>query len=150
MNGRSERIRNKLRQHARKDIHVCSIVKAELFYGSMHSSHPEHNLFRQKQFLSRFESLPFDDAAAGIYGQIRASLTARGMLIGPYDMMIAAIAIANSLILVTHNQDEFKRVENLRLEDWEIQDDIHIAGFRTERRNQGMLKTCKRQLPVAD
>jgi tRNA(fMet)-specific endonuclease VapC len=32
----------------------------------------------------------------------------------------AAIALANDLILVTHNTREFSRVEELRLEDWEL------------------------------
>ena len=39
-------------------------------------------------------------------------------LIGPYDMLIAAQALANNLILVTNNTDEFSRVHGLRLEDW--------------------------------
>jgi tRNA(fMet)-specific endonuclease VapC len=34
-------------------------------------------------------------------------------------MQIAAIAMANNLILVTHNTREFGRVEGLKLEDWE-------------------------------
>ncbi|MFM6022930.1 MAG: type II toxin-antitoxin system VapC family toxin, partial [Dolichospermum sp.] len=37
-----------------------------------------------------------------------------------YDFQIAAIALANNLILVTHNTREFQRVENLQLEDWEV------------------------------
>jgi tRNA(fMet)-specific endonuclease VapC len=43
-----------------------------------------------------------------------------GQLIGPYDTMIAAIALANNLTLVTHNTSEFSRIANLVLEDWEI------------------------------
>jgi tRNA(fMet)-specific endonuclease VapC len=65
-------------------------------------------------------NLPFDDFAAEIYGRIRAELEAAGMLIGPYDMMIAAIALANDLTLVTHNTREFGRVAGLKIEDWEI------------------------------
>jgi tRNA(fMet)-specific endonuclease VapC len=43
-----------------------------------------------------------------------------GQLIGPYDLMIAAIALTHSLTLVTHNTKEFSRVPGLKLEDWEI------------------------------
>ena len=43
----------------------------------------------------------------------------KGSLIGPNDLMIAAIAKAHDLIVVTHNVDEFSRVEGLRVEDWE-------------------------------
>lgn len=37
-----------------------------------------------------------------------------------YDLQIAAIALANNLILVTHNTREFSRVDGLRFEDWEL------------------------------
>jgi len=72
----------------------------------------------QQEFLAQFISLPFDDQAALIHGQIRAQLAVAGTPIGPYDLQIAAIAIANSL-MVTHNTREFSRVEGLQLEDWE-------------------------------
>ena len=65
--------------------------------------------------------MPFDDQSAIIYGQIRAGLAAYGTPIGPNDLLISSIALANNLILVTHNTREFSRVEGLRLEDWEIE-----------------------------
>jgi tRNA(fMet)-specific endonuclease VapC len=65
-------------------------------------------------------SIDFDDAAAGIYGQIRAHLASRGTPIGPNDVLIAAIAVANGITLVTHNTSEFSRVPGLLIEDWEV------------------------------
>ena len=62
----------------------------------------------------------FDDAAANAYSDIRAKLEKAGKPIGPNDMLIAAIAVANDLILVTHNTAEFSRIQGLKLEDWEI------------------------------
>ena len=44
---------------------------------------------------------------------------AQGTLIGPNDLMIASIALASGLILVTHNTREFGRVPGLKLEDWQ-------------------------------
>lgn len=91
-----------------------------MFYGSSKSQNPAKNLARQKWFLNRFISLPFDDQAAEIYGTIRADLERKGTPIGVYDLQIAAIALANRLILVTHNTREFSRVQGLLFEDWEI------------------------------
>ena len=65
-----------------------------------------------------FHSYTFDDAAAEVYGHIRADLAVQGTPIGPNDLLIAAIALANNLILVTHNTREFARVAGLALEDW--------------------------------
>lgn len=61
----------------------------------------------------------FDLRAAEIFGKIRTKLEAIGMRIGPYDLQIAAIALANDAILVTGNVREFSRVEGLRIENWE-------------------------------
>ena len=64
-------------------------------------------------------SLPFDDLAAEAYGRIRARLEQAGQLIGPNDLLIAAIAVAHQVTLVTHNTREFQRVEGLQIDDWE-------------------------------
>ena len=101
---------------------LCSVVFGELLYGVERSSpiHRAANLFRVRQFCTTFSSLPFDDAAAEEYGKLRASLTSSGQLIGPNDLLIASIALANGLTLVTHNTSEFGRVPGLAIEDWQI------------------------------
>jgi tRNA(fMet)-specific endonuclease VapC len=114
------KVRNRLERVLPQDIVICSVVKAELFYGARKSLKIEDNLAKQRGFFSRFLSLPFDDQAAEIYGIIRADLERNGTPIGVYDLQIAAIALANSLILVTHNTREFSRVQGLVFEDWEI------------------------------
>lgn len=101
-------------------VALCSIVKAELYYGADKSLHKSANRAAIDLFCSPLVSLPFDDPAAESYGQIRAQLELRGTPIGPNDLMIAAIALANKLILVTHNTREFSRVANLQIEDWEL------------------------------
>jgi tRNA(fMet)-specific endonuclease VapC len=119
LNGRSPGVRNRLRTLSPDEIAVCSVVKAELFAGARRSTDPERALARQQEFLAQFVSLPFDDAAAEVYGRVRAALEGAGTHIGPYDLQIAAITLANGLILVTHNTREFGRIPDLRLEDWE-------------------------------
>ncbi|NMG18185.1 type II toxin-antitoxin system tRNA(fMet)-specific endonuclease VapC [Brasilonema bromeliae] len=112
-------VRRRLQSLSPQDIAVCSVVKAELFYGAMKSKNPTRTLALQEAFLNNFVSLPFDDTAARIYSRIRADLAALGTPIGPYDLQIAAIALANNLTLVTHNTGEFSRVEGLQISDWE-------------------------------
>jgi tRNA(fMet)-specific endonuclease VapC len=120
LNGKSLAIRQRLRSTNLADIAVCSVVKGELFYGAMKSNNLEKTLDRQQEFLKLFVSLPFDDDASFIYGRIRAELSAKGIIIGANDLQIAAIAMVNNLILVTHNVREFSRVNGLRFEDWEV------------------------------
>jgi len=99
---------------------LCSIVIAELIYGAYHSQNVEQNLLLLEKFCEPLESLVFDDNCANYYGILREELTKKGQLIGANDMFIAAIALANQAILVTHNVKEFSRISTLRFEDWEI------------------------------
>ena len=119
LNGRSPSLMTKLDGVDPSQVCVCSVVKAELFFGAEQSQNAEKTIKAQRVFLSRFPSLSFDDAAASSYAEIRANLTRRGQLIGPNDLMIAAICVANKVTLVTHNVAEFGRIGGLEIEDWE-------------------------------
>jgi tRNA(fMet)-specific endonuclease VapC len=100
-------------------IRLCAVVKAELFHGAYKSGR-ESNINLVRVFCSLFVSLPFDDRAAEVYGQVRSELEKQRKLIGPNDLLIASIAIAHNVTLVTHNISEFSRISNLKIEDWQV------------------------------
>jgi tRNA(fMet)-specific endonuclease VapC len=112
-------IKARLEQLQPRDVNLCSVVKAELLYGAAKSTIRERTLARLDHFFDVFFSLPFDDRAAEAYGAIRAGLEKQGSPIGPNDLLIAATALANNVILITHNSREFGRVAGLKHEDWE-------------------------------
>ena len=120
LNGTAMGVLRQLQALPLEEIAVCSVVKAELFYGAMKSVNPIKTLALQRQFLDRFVSFPFDDHAADEYGRLRAQLARQGTPIGPNDLMIASIALAHRATLVTHNTREFSRVPSLPVVDWEI------------------------------
>ncbi len=70
--------------------------------------------------LEQFPSVAFDDRCADDYGRVRSMLKKQGQMIGANDLLIAAIALANNLTLVTANTSEFGRIPGLRLENWEV------------------------------
>jgi tRNA(fMet)-specific endonuclease VapC len=119
LNGTAVGVLRQLQTLSPQEIAVCSVVKAELFYGAMKSVNPTKTLALQRQFLDRFVSFPFDDHAADEYGRLRAQLARQGTPIGPNDLMIASIALAHRTTLVTHNTREFSRVPGLPIVDWE-------------------------------
>jgi len=102
------------------DLALCSIVAGELLYGARRSNNVAKKLAEVRKFCGLFPSLPVDDAAAEESAEIRADLAAVGTPIGPNDLLIAGVARANGLTLVTHNTAEFSRVKGLALEDWQI------------------------------
>ncbi len=123
LNGRSPAVFEHLNALSPADVCVCSIVKFELRYGALRSDYVEKTLAELERFLNQFVSLPFDDASHQHAARIRANLARAGTPIGPYDLLIASIALANGLILVTHNTREFERVAGLQIEDWEAEDE---------------------------
>ena len=100
-------------------IRLCSVVKAELYYGAMRSRRITENLVLLDALFANFRSLSFDDEAARRYGEIRSTLSRNGTPIGPNDLMIASIASVHKAVLITHNTREFARVSGLKIEDCE-------------------------------
>ena len=119
LSGRNADLTKRFLAISAQDKIICSVVRTELYYGAYKSQVQAVSLAKIGAFLRRYSTLPFDDNAAQICGEIRADLARKGTPIGPYDLQIAAIALANNLTLVTHNTREFSRVPNLLLEDWE-------------------------------
>jgi tRNA(fMet)-specific endonuclease VapC len=119
LSGRVPHLSKRLAATSAQDKIVCAIVRTELYYGAYKSQRQASSLATINAFLAHLPTLPFDDAAAQICGEIRADLARKGTPIGPYDLQIAAIALAHNLTLVTHNTREFSRVPNLLLDDWE-------------------------------
>ncbi len=97
---------------------ISSITYAELTYGVQKSQRRAMNRAALERFCVRVELLPYTVEAAEQYGLIRSDLEARGQVIGPNDLHIAAHAKAANLTLVSNNLKEFERVEGLRLENW--------------------------------
>ncbi len=85
------------------DVFLSVITLAELEYGVEKSEHREKNKIALIAFLSPFEVLPLSHKSAVAYGEIRAALEKKGQIIGPYDLLIAAHALSEDMILVTNN-----------------------------------------------
>jgi tRNA(fMet)-specific endonuclease VapC len=119
LNDLNSSVARKIAKIPPENINLCTVVQTELYYGAYRSSRIEDNLAILARFFNLFRVFPFDSQAAQKMAQIRARLAKKGTPIGPYDLQIAAIALVNNLILVTHNTREFKRIEELPIEDWE-------------------------------
>ncbi len=96
---------------------LSSIVASELLYGA-YKKESQKLIDIVKTFIDFFEILPFDLNAAEEYGKLRAELERKGLIIGAYDLQIAAHAKSINAVLVTNNTREFERIEGLKIEDW--------------------------------
>lgn len=97
---------------------ISSITAYELLCGVRKARNPEQERRKVELFTQTISQLAFDLAAADAAAAIRSNLERRGMIIGPYDLLIAGHAIVLNLTLVSANVAEFSRVHQLRLESW--------------------------------
>ena len=98
--------------------HTTAVTVGELLYGAARSGRPDLAGRVLALLDEALTVLPFDGAAAGVYGPLRAELARSGRPLAEPDLRIAAIAIAHDLTLVTGNGRHFARVPGLRVENW--------------------------------
>jgi tRNA(fMet)-specific endonuclease VapC len=118
LNRTSARIISQFKRFSPSQIKLPSITVAELFYGAEKSKAKKKNWAIVENFVSTFEIIPFDEKSCEIYARIRASLEKSGVPIGPMDLLIASISLANNSILVSNNIKEFSRIRGVKLENW--------------------------------
>jgi tRNA(fMet)-specific endonuclease VapC len=98
---------------------TTAVSLAELLYGAARRGGQE--LAERAHALVDYAVnavLPFDEAAAEVYGPLRALLERAGRRLDEPDLRIASIAVARDLTLVTGNVKHFARVPDLRVENW--------------------------------
>lgn len=100
------------------EVCVSAITVAKLAHGAQKSNKVEENISALEQFLLPLEVADFDQRASAAYGYVRAFLEREGKVIGSMDMLIGAHALSLNVIMVTNNTDEFRRIPNLKIEDW--------------------------------
>ncbi len=118
LKGQYPKIIEHFKQVPSQSIVIPTVVIAEIEYGAQKSKDYNKTISKYNQFTDVFNKAPFSEKAAKIYGEIRSNLEKSGNLIGPNDLMIAAIVLSENGILVTNNTKEFERIPNLRLSNW--------------------------------
>lgn len=112
---------NRIKSHSPSELALSSITLAEILYGIEKSPvKKEKRRIKINRISSLLTIFSFDPSAAEHYALIRSQLEKEGRVIGERDIQIASIAMANNLIVVTHNVNEFERVDNLIVEDWAL------------------------------
>ena len=116
--GQDDAVTTRMQTLTKGEAVLSVITVGEFFYGVAHAPVSAAREKRAQRLIDFFGVLALDAEAALAYGQVRASLRAKGTPIGPNDLWLAAQAKAAELVMVTRNTREFQRVEGLRVEDW--------------------------------
>ncbi|WP_333873556.1 type II toxin-antitoxin system VapC family toxin [Methylobacter sp.] len=116
-NPRGSLAENMLRSE--RDQFCCTsiIVACELRYGAAKKQSPKLSS-NVEQILNSLPVLPLENTVDEVYAKIRTDLEQRGLPIGHNDLLIAAHALSLGLTVVTANEREFSRVDQLIVENW--------------------------------
>lgn len=100
----------------RAEQFTSAVAIGELYKGAFRSSAPQLHLENiESRILPSITVLPFDVAAARVYGEIRAKLEREGLPLEDADLQIAATAIFHDLEIVTGNLKHFERIPGVRI-----------------------------------
>jgi tRNA(fMet)-specific endonuclease VapC len=100
------------------DIGTCETVVTELYAGIENSATREHNLVVLRRTLAGLRCWPLDRRASEEYGRLFVVLKRAGRIIGPIDMLIAAIALSLSECTMVTQDKDFLLVPELKVENW--------------------------------
>ena len=116
--GRPEKARARFRRLQVGEAVMSVITYGELIYGIAKKKVGPEPVLRLEELTQIVQVIPLMPETATVYGAIRAALSAKGEMIGGNDLWIAAHALASKLVLVTNNEREFRRVPDLKIENW--------------------------------
>jgi len=118
INKRPPEVFERFRQIELMQLYIPTIVISELYFGlEKNQSHKRNGTFLEN-FIAPLSVIGFSIEAAQHAATIRYQLRKQGTPIGAYDIQIAAIALAEDMVLLTNNTKEFERIEGLKLENW--------------------------------
>ena len=99
-------------------ISISVISYGELVYGAKKSKSVENNMITVGKIKSIFPMFDITPDVMDIFGEIKANTQKIGKSVDDMDLLIAATAIANDMILVTHNTKHFENIPKLQVVDW--------------------------------
>jgi len=118
INKRPPQVFERFRQIELMQLHIPTIVISELYFGLEKNQSHKRNATFLENFIAPLSVTGFSVEAAKYAAKIRYQLRRQGTPIGAYDIQIAAIALADNMVLLTNNTKEFERIEGLKLENW--------------------------------
>ena len=118
INGSTEEVHRKFRVALDSEVRMSIVTLGELLVGCALRVKDLELRDRVRAFIAIVSPLALDQDVASHYASIRAGLRTKGTPIGANDLWIAAHARSAGMTLVSHNTREFKRVPDLKLEDW--------------------------------
>jgi tRNA(fMet)-specific endonuclease VapC len=97
---------------------ISIITYGELLYGAKKSQQVERNIAKVYRIKDLFPILPIDLPTIEIFSDLKSKYDKKGIVIDDFDLLIASTALSNNQILVTNNDKHFRKIKELKIENW--------------------------------
>jgi predicted nucleic acid-binding protein len=111
-------VKKNLERNLHAALKISIVTLMELYYGAYKSQKVTSNIGKIKSIEEAFEIIPIGRESADVFAMLKANLEKAGTPLDDFDLILAACALANDLVLVTNNVKHFERIEGLRLTNW--------------------------------
>jgi tRNA(fMet)-specific endonuclease VapC len=111
-------VKKNLERNLHAALKISIVTLMELYYGAYKSQKVTSNLGKIKSIEDAVEIIPIGRESAEVFAMLKANLEKAGTPLDDFDLILAACALANDLVLVTNNVKHFERIEGLRLTNW--------------------------------
>lgn len=101
-----------------EEMSISVITYGEMIFGAEKSKFREKNLSVAHEIRKIFPVENITSEIIECFGRLKANLQKTGKNVDDMDLLIAATAISNDMVLVTHNTKHFINIPELQLEDW--------------------------------
>lgn len=101
-----------------ESLRIAIFTVAELHVGIAKGSQPERERQAIDDCLKLFETLPFEESTAQVFGALVGTLEKAGQTISDMDALIASVALEHGERLVTRNVRHFARIPGLQVEGY--------------------------------
>lgn len=100
-----------------ENLYISEITVAELKFGAAKSDHPSKNKKIIEMLINKFKQIPIYKSL-DVFAEEKARLRKEGNIVDDFDLLIGATAVANNMVLVTNNENHFKRLKGIQIENW--------------------------------
>jgi len=117
LNGTDPKVTEKILEAGPARLAISSLSVAELRFGAARSTRRQENDARIDRFIVEVKTIPFDDACARIFADLKAELVAAGKPIPDFDTAIAATALAKTRVVVSADR-QIAEIPGVDAENW--------------------------------
>jgi tRNA(fMet)-specific endonuclease VapC len=106
------------RAHSDQPKALSVVTYGELVYGARKSERVNENLARVHRLAELYPVMEVTRSVMDSFGEIKASLSATGITVDDFDLLIGCTALTLNYSVVTNNTKHYQKIPGLKVANW--------------------------------